>query len=148
MIYPCPYCETNLELQPEHIGRRITCPACNRSFIADDLPPVTIAAKTPPQKSGSSFGNIFKIVFYVFLAIFLLGLIITIVFGVIQFTTAPTINEKVQSAVESLESTSPQTSPQTRQQTSTLTPFNLSEKERKSAETLRELDAEANALEE
>lgn len=132
MIYPCPYCETNLELQPEHIGRRITCPACNRSFVADDLPPVTIAEKTSPQKSGSSFGNIFKIVFYVFLAIFLLGLIITVVFGVIQFTTAPTIDDKVRNAVESLESSTPPPSsaPQ-------------SEADRKAAETLRELDADA-----
>lgn len=132
MIYPCPYCDTELNLQPEHIGRRITCPACNRSFIADDLPPVTIAAKTPPQKSGSSFGNIFKIVFYVFLAIFLLGLIITVVFGVIQFTTAPTINDKIQSAIEAHESSTPPPSsaPQ-------------SEADRKAAETLRELDADA-----
>ena len=132
MIYPCPYCDTELNLQPEHIGQTITCPACNRSFVADDLPPVTIAAKTPPQKSGSSFGNIFKIVFYVFLAIFLLGLIITVVFGVIQFTTAPTMDDKVRNAVESLESSTPPPSsvPQ-------------SEADRKSAETLRELDAEA-----
>ena len=132
MIYPCPYCDTELNLQPEHIGKTITCPACNRSFVADDLPPVTIAAKTPPQKSGSSFGNIFKIVFYVFLAIFLLGLIITVVFGVIQFTTAPTMDDKVRNAVESLESSTPPPSsvPQ-------------SEADRKAAETLRELDADA-----
>lgn len=50
MIYPCPYCDTELNLQPEHIGRRITCPACNRSFIADDLPPVTIAEKPAENK--------------------------------------------------------------------------------------------------
>lgn len=122
MIYPCPYCETNLNLQPEHIGRTITCPACSRSFVADDLPPVTIAEKTSPQKSGSTFGNIFKIVFYVFLAIFLLGLICTVVFGTIQYTTAPTLKDKIQGATEVLESTP--TDPE-------------------SANTLRELEAES-----
>ena len=73
MIYPCPYCDTELNLQPEHIGRTITCPACNRSFVADDLPPVTIHKR---GQEASSFTNVFKIVLYVIISVGLLYLLI------------------------------------------------------------------------
>ena len=130
MIYPCPYCETKLNLYPEHIGKTISCPACNRAFVANDTSPVTIA--TPEQikaESPTSFKSIFNIVLKVFLAIFLLGLIIAVVLGVIGIIhgmTSTTIEDKIRGAEKVLESSTPQ-----------------SEADRKSAETLRELDAEA-----
>jgi uncharacterized protein YbaR (Trm112 family) len=52
MIYPCPYCDTELNLQPEHLGRLITCPACGKSFVADDIPPVTVVEKSNYTKSN------------------------------------------------------------------------------------------------
>ena len=104
MIYPCPYCDTELNLQPEHIGRRITCPACNRSFIADDLPPVTIA--TPDQikaESPTSFKNIFNIVLKVFLSILILSVIITIGYLIFDYAMSPSIEDKVDAAMKDID---------------------------------------------
>ena len=104
MIYPCPYCETKLNLQPEHAGKTISCPACNRAFVADDTPHVTIA--TPDQikaESPTSFKSIFNIVLKVFLAILILGAIITVGYFIIDYASAPSIEDKVDAAMKDID---------------------------------------------
>lgn len=80
MIYPCPYCNTSLDLQPEHIGRRITCPACSKTFIADDLPPVSVHVEKP---DASSFENVFKVIIYIIITLIILFTIFYMIFNVL-----------------------------------------------------------------
>ena len=102
MIYPCPYCDTKLNLYPEHIGKTISCPACNRTFVANDMPPVTIA--TPEQIKGStSFKSIFNIVLNVFFAVLILGAIITVGYFIIDYASAPSIEDKVDAAMKDID---------------------------------------------
>ena len=105
MVYPCPNCKTRLNIKPEHIGLCIRCPNCGESFIPEDAPVATIAEPAPAQKSGSSFGNVFKIVLYVLLALIIIS---AILFGArlaLELATPNSIEAKLKAAEQAASGT-------------------------------------------
>lgn len=132
MIYSCPYCETSLNLQPEHIGREIACPSCGKSFIADDLPPVTIATRKEPEKSRSN--NTDKVVVCAILAIILISFMGWIVIELFTMKTSVSqLEEKVDSVAKKVDEKIKREAREKKN-------------ENDSAQTLRELDADASNI--
>ena len=64
MIYPCPHCQTDLEIHSVHFGKELSCPECEKSFTVEEIPPVI---KYEPKEIG--FFQVFKVVLYTLISI-------------------------------------------------------------------------------
>ena len=68
MIYPCPHCQSDLEIHSVHFGKELSCPECNRSFMVEEIPPVI---KYAPKEIG--FFRVFKVVIYAMISVLIVA---------------------------------------------------------------------------
>ena len=68
MIYPCPHCQTDLEIHSVHFGKELSCPECNKAFTVEEIPPVV---KYEPKEI--SFLQVFKIAIYAMISVLIVA---------------------------------------------------------------------------
>ena len=70
MIYPCPHCQTDLEIHSVHFGKELSCPECNKAFTVEEIPPVV---KHEPKEIG--FFQVFKVVIYAMISVLIVAVV-------------------------------------------------------------------------
>ena len=68
MIYPCPHCQSDLEIHSVHFGKELSCPECNKAFSVEEIPPVV---KYEPKEIG--FFQVFKAVIYAMISVLIVA---------------------------------------------------------------------------
>ena len=101
MKIQCPYCRAVMEIQPEHLGRKADCPACNFEM---QIPVLTAKIIDPPQPEPVSVKMIARGVvrglFFFWSIVFAAAVVISIIIGIIAYNEQ---RNKVKEAIETMK---------------------------------------------
>lgn len=80
MKIECPYCRAEMEIQPDHLGKRADCPSCKAEM---QIPVLTAKIIEPPQPKPVDRITIQKAVFWALIDFCMLWVALAVIFWIV-----------------------------------------------------------------